>query len=192
MKSKSFIIGLCIAALFQTAVLGSMIRKHHIELTTGQEVVLQSLMRDPRDFFRGHYTRLRLAVETVTADKVSITPNLRYGTAYLTLEKASPFWLPKSLSNTKPGSGIFLAVRVRSFKIDKGNSTESGVTKTIKSARLDAGFKRYYAPKTRAQYLEKINRDSKLGIILSVQDNGAAKIKGVSVDGDLAYDESIF
>ncbi len=192
MRFKTHVIGLVIAALFQTAVLGAMIHRHHIELTTGEEVVLQSLMRDPRDFFRGHYTRLQLAVDRLDGKDTVIDPNLGHGTAYLILDQAEPFWTPKSLTNEKPGNGVFLRVQVLSFAKRNQTTGDDSSVPSSNTVRVSTGFERYYAPKTRAQFLEKVNQDSKLGIILSVQPNGTAKIKGVSVDGELSYDETIF
>ena len=193
MMSRNFVIGLVIAAILQTAALGWMIVNHHRELAAGKEVVLQSLMRDPRDFFRGHYTRLRLAVENLKAEETTFDKDLKRGQGYLTVEAAKPYWRAVALSNKKPDAGIFLKVQIRSIrKPRKKDNVPKELENKIQSVRISTGFTRYYAPKQQALYLEKINRDSKLGIILSVLDNGVGKIKGITIDGELLYDESVF
>ena len=43
-----------------------------------------------------------------------------------------------------------------------------------------------------AQALEKIQRDQKLGVVLSLDEAGNGLIKGLMVEGKLVYDERVF
>ena len=57
--------------------------------------------------------------------------------------------------------------------------------------RLSLPFDRYFAPKKRAQELEKFRRESRLGVVIALNDDGNGVIKGIMVDGDVIYDEPL-
>ena len=63
-KARLLLGGTLLAALLQTVALAGMLWPRYQLLETGKEVVLQSAMVDPRDLFRGHYTRLNLTAGT--------------------------------------------------------------------------------------------------------------------------------
>ncbi len=183
--AKGLFVGLVVAAVLQTGALGAIIYKHLEDLRTGVEVVLKSNMRDPRDFFRGHYTRLQLDVERIDPKTVSL-PDLPLKTrqdVFIVLKPGEDgFWKASAVSATAPSGGVFLK-GVTSYVPPNAKPTQP--------FNVSLPFSRYYAPKRRALELEALNRDQKLGIILAVQADGTAKIKGISVDGKLIHDETL-
>ncbi len=182
------LLGLIIAAVLQTAALGWMIQGHWNDLKRGIEVVLETNMRDPRDFFLGHYVTLRLDIQQVKIEKFAPREELENNQPlYLSLEKGEgTYWQVAQVTTKQPESGAFLKSKTnfRSYMISEKNKR--------KTVRVRLPFTRYYAPKKRAQELEKLRNDRKMGIVVSVLPNGQGKIKGVSVDGKLVYDESLF
>ena len=184
-KSKIFFIGILVAVLLQSAAFGWMVKGHFDDLKRGVEVVMQSTMRDPRDFFRGHYTRINLTASRITSTDTRIEKKVSYGPAFLILKKGDHFWVPDALVKSQPSDGIYLAVRVITIPRAKTNDTGEPA---VRKVSLDLGINRYYAAKKRALDLEKRNLQGKLGLILSVLPNGKSKIKGVSIDKKLIYD----
>lgn len=188
MMARRLIFGLVIVATLQTAALAWMIRGHWVELNSGAEVVLESTMVDPRDFFRGHYVTLRLNIQQVHRDKFAPKDQLEPGKPILaTLQRGEgAYWEIAALSTTAPRSGPFLksSTPYSDYMISEKNKN--------KMVRISLPFTRYYAPKKRAQELEKLRDANKMGIVVSVLPDGRGKIKGISMDGELVYDESLF
>jgi len=186
--AKRLVLGLVIVATLQTAALAWMIRGHWIELNSGDEVVLESTMVDPRDFFRGHYVTLRLNIQQADRNKFVEKDQLEPGKPILvSLQKGEDaYWEIASLSTREPKSGPFLKslTPFSDYMISSKNKNNT--------LRLSLPFTRYYAPKKRAQELEKLRDANKMGIVVSVLPDGRGKIKGVSLDGVLVYDESLF
>ncbi len=182
---KTFFIGIITAALVQTGALAWMVKGHFDDLKNGVEVVMQSTMRDPRDFFKGHYTRIALTASRITSADTRMEEKVSRGPAFLILKKGDHFWVPTALVKLRPSDGVYLAVKVTSVpRTITGDAGESNVRKVS----LDLGISRYYAAKKRALDLEKRNLEGKLGLILSVLPNGTTKIKGVSINKKLIYD----
>ncbi len=188
-NTKAFLLGIFVVAIVQSAALAWMVKGHFDDLKRGVEIVMQTTMRDPRDFFKGHYTRIRLTASSITSTDTQIDDDIPYGSAFLTLKKGEHFWEPAALLKRRPSKGLYLAVRVISKPKRKTTSSTTGESSSmVRKIGLDLGIHRYYAPKTRALHLEKQNLEGKLGVILSVLPNGTSKIKGVSIDKQLIYD----
>ncbi|MEM8749269.1 MAG: GDYXXLXY domain-containing protein [Pseudomonadota bacterium] len=183
MTRRGLGIGLIAAAVFQTAVLAFMLVNHQLDIKRGVEVVLESNMRDPRDLFRGHYTRLQLAISRLSHNETAIDTAIKEGPVYAVLEQGSPFWRASRITNRRLENGVFLEGRLTQVRSDGAKPT---------TVSIEFPFSRYYAQKRRALELERLNRNGRLGIILSVLPDGSAKIKGISVDGTLIADESLF
>lgn len=188
MTIKHFLIGAVIAAILQTTALGKIIFDRAMQLQNGKEVVLQTQMRDPRDLFRGHYVTLNLSVGEVAEDKVEVNGEFKYkDPVFVALKKGEDeFWVAKAIYDKMP-TGI-------SDPVIKGKYQRAHKPKgeTVLRHRIRFPFDRFFAAKKRAKELEKVRRDQKLGVVLSVGDNGEALIKGISVEGEMIYNEPIW
>lgn len=186
MTARFLGVGLLVVAILQTAALAAMVVGHERDLARGQEVIVRSEMRDPRDFFRGNYTQLSLAINRLDRNAISAPEDLKSGMElYGVLEKGDDlYWTVTSLRQTKPEDAP--AIRGRLAHIPP--VTTDGEKRLI----MDFPFSRYYAPERRALELEDLNRKGELGVILSVLDDGTAKIKGLTVGGEQIYDERLF
>lgn len=185
MVRKNLKAALFFLALVQSAVLLTMLIERNLKLVRGTEVVLESRMVDPRDLFRGHYTRLHLAISSIKADQVLVTGDIAYDQEiYATLKWGEDeFWIVDTISAARPnGDQPFL----------KAHALFSSKNESIVNYALRFPFDRYFAEKKDALALEQINRDGKLGIITMVGDTGSGIIKGLIIDGEKIYDEPLF
>lgn len=185
MTKRIFLAAAILIALLQSAVIAGMLFKRAAQIESGQEVTLESGFVDPRALFRGHYTRLRLSVGLLNKGTTEIDFAFkRNNDVFVELEKGeSDFWVARKLWHEIPSGHVSVFI--------KGSM---GYVPTKNSAvyRISFPQNRYYAPKKRAQELEKYRRDRALGVILSVASNGEAYIKGITVAGEKIYDEPIW
>ena len=183
MKMRTFILGVIAAAILQTAALGKILYDRASFLTSGQEVVLQSGMVDPRDLFRGHYVQLRLTVGTINESTIEVTGEPKYSEpVHVELKPGEDeFWVAKALYAEFPenADGPVITGKLVADGAITGETTRNFV--------ISFPFDRYFADKERALELEDIRNDSKLGVVLAVGDDGQGAIKGISIDGKLIY-----
>lgn len=182
MTKKLLIAGALLAASFQTGWLGLMIESRASHLRSGQEVVLDTGMIDPRDFFRGHYVILRLRIERAPASLLSTLESQPEHRAPIWAELEptdTAFWSIRALHSTPPAIDA---------PVLKG--TYRGKSSDV--LRLDFPIDRFFAPKKQAQELEKFRRDDQLGVILALTKDGAAAIKGITVNGTRFFEEPLY
>ena len=178
-------LGAVAAALTQTAILAWMIADRAMRIQNGREVLLQSEAVDPRDFFRGHYVRLNLTISDYPTKGLTIDPEIARGdTVYLELtELPDGFFAPISVSRIRPENAAGPVIRGTSqFRADNQG----------KRLRIGFPFTRYYAPRVRALELEDMNTERRLGVILSLADDGSGVITGLTLDGEKVYEEPLY
>jgi uncharacterized membrane-anchored protein len=183
--SKRFlIIGTIIVALFQTAVLAKIVTDRATTLKSGQEVILETGFVDPRDLFRGHYTILSFEIERIEKTSVEIDGDFSYrDPVYVELDTSKEFAQPKRLTTEYPSDAVGPVIKatIQNFP-DSENS----------NINLNLPFERFYAPKGRALELQDMQRERKLGVILSVAGDGTAMIKGLTIEGKKIYEEPLY
>jgi uncharacterized membrane-anchored protein len=185
MSQRFYITAAVIVALLQSGALASMIYDRAQRIATGREVVLESRMRDPRDLFRGHFVTLNLDVGELLKDQIPVDRAFANNeTVFVELEEGDgPFWRARKLWHEIPATAEGVYLKGRMLTATRGATW---------SYRISFPFDRYFAPKERALDLEKIRRDSKLGVILAVSDDGTGHINGLAIDGKRIYDEPLY
>ena len=180
MTGRRLILGVVLAALLQTGLIGQMIQARAAILRNGQEVVLQTGFIDPRDLFRGHYVRLDLLISSIPADSVPpLGDVIRGEDVWVTLAPGEDgFWTPLAVLSAPPDD----AVALRGTFLSDYDGT----------IRIRFPFDRYFAPELRARELETLRRDRRLGIVLAVTPEGEGAVKGITIDGAAFYDEPLF
>lgn len=182
MTARRVIAGIVAAAVLHTGLVGKMIWDRAQLLRNGAEVVLETGFIDPRELFRGHYARLDLTIERSDAATVTLDRDFRHGdTVYAELARdtATGFWTVTAVRAAPPAPP---AVALRG---DFRNATDRAV-------RIDFPVDRYFADRERALELENLERDRRLGVVVAVSADGAAAIKGLSIDGVITYDQPLF
>ncbi len=157
------------AAFLQTALALWGLADQMLLRAHGSVVALETTMIDPRDLLRGHYTVIRLSISEIPRESVAAEPALRPGDpVWVTLrEGPDGFWTPETLSAQPSGTSI------------KGTLVYSDATQFS----LEFPIERYYAPKTRAEALETLRQESRLGILVALSPEGRAALIGLVIDG---------
>lgn len=187
MKLKLFILGAATAAFLQSAALGKIIYDRADLLRNGTEVVLQSGMVDPRDLFRGHYVVLNLTISRIPADEVELVGQPESGQdVWVSLKKGDEeFWIADRIYAQRPDSSENPLIR---GEYASGRRVTGATTNHVIRFPVD----RFFAEKNRAKDLEKVRRDRNLGVVVALSGEGEAAIKGISVEGELIYVESVW
>ena len=182
MTGMKFKLALVAVLILQIGLIAAMLFERVTTIRNGQEVVLQSRFVDPRDIFRGHYVRLNLVAGTIGKNLPGASEHFSYNDPVYVSLKQGPngFWIAKALHKNFPGTGED-PVLIGSFGGTQGNTL-----------RIRFPFDRYFAPKDRAQELEKIRNQQKLGVVLALNGKGGGVIKGLTIDGEIIYDEPLF
>ena len=180
---RRFLLWAILVAIAQSAVIGWMLVDRARKITTGQEVIVRSRFVDPRDLFRGHYVRLNLNVGELPAETTQIDRDFVFGeTVYAELQQTDAgHWDAVKLWHAPDqANGPVLAGTINS-------SPSNGADRF----RILFPFDRYFAPKLRAKELENFQAEDQLGVILSLAPDGSAVIKGLTINGELIYDEPL-
>lgn len=185
MSKKAFLIAAVLVAACQTIAIAGMLASHHARLTVGREVVLLSAFIDPRSLFRGHYVILNLQPGDLTKSRIEADGDFKYrDPVFVELVRSEGvYWQAARLWHAVPKRTTNPVIKGTMLTDPKDAS---------RPYRIEFPFKRYFAPRSRAKALEKIQADQKLGVVLSLDDEGGGVIKGLMVDGQLVYDETIF
>ncbi len=188
MKTRRFLLGVLLAALLQTGALGKILYDRATLLKTGQEVVLETGFIDPRDLFRGHYTALDFPISMVDPKSIPMPDRINYNDdLFLELDtETGPFATIKAISKTYPAAPQGPVLKAKAKSDYRNDGMGRGMV------NIEFPFDRYFAPKMRAQELEKLERDRKLGIILALDNKGNGAIKGISIEGRKIYEEPLF
>ena len=175
------IAAIAVAALFQTGVVAKIVTDRAALLRNGQEVILETGFIDPRDLFRGHFVRLNLEISRIEGQNIQVPPELSYDDPVWVVlaEGPSGFWQVESLHDQLPESaGPVLR------GVYHGASTDS--------ITMRFPIDRFFAPKLRAQELEDLRSEDRLGVILALSPEGDAAIKGITIDGARIYEEPLY
>jgi uncharacterized membrane-anchored protein len=181
-------LGLAAVAGLQTAAIGWMVTDRITLLKTGKEVVLPIIPVDPRSLFRGDYVRIDFPVTMVSSALFSKDDKPRkVGAVYVTLQREGESWKPVAVSETVPS--------VKSDQtVMQGRLAHNwwpGTGRTPHQVRINYGIERYYVPEGKGLELENAARDKKLAVVVSVDGKGRSAIKGLIIDGKLAYEEPL-
>lgn len=182
---RTYIIAVAAVATCQSLAIAGMLVTHNQRLTSGREVVIRSAFVDPRSLFRGHYVIINLRPGDLTKSAIEAEgPFQPKETVYVELvQQEGIYWVAKKLWRSVP--------KEKTNPVIKGTMMWDP-KKASQPYRIRFPFDRYFAPRSRAKALEKIQADQKLGVVLSLQNDGTGLIKGLMVDGQIVYDESVF
>lgn len=185
-------------ALLMTVFLTSMLVTHAQRRAGGTEIVLDVVGYDPRDPLLGHYSRIR--VDIATLDALTLDGEDDFAardTIYVTLAvQADGSWSARAISHDRPPDGIFLRGLVTNAWQSEyewvettdpatGEVTTEHVEHQRAMIMVDYKLNRYYASRATARALDDLLRDEsqETRLIIAVQSNGEAVIKGLEIAG---------
>lgn len=158
------------AVALQIVVLLVMVGGKLYTVTCGTRVMLKTLPVDPWDLFRGDYMILNYEISRLDLNTLASTGELRRNdTVYVTLEKEDKYWVPRSVSRTRPGGGA-LAIRGRVVHFSEYE----------RSLLVDYGIESYFVPQHQGRDIEG-RRDS-LDAEVSIDGRGNAALARLILD----------
>jgi len=177
-----------VVSVLQAAALFWMIWERNQLIENGREIVLQVIPRDPRTLFQGDYVYLDYPISRVETP-ADAKPPRRNSELYVTLRKgADGTWEAVNAGATRPDrlgpDEVVLKGRVTY------TSTASATTPAL--AGLKYGIETYFVPEGAGRDLEKLVGEKKLAVLVAVDEDGNAGIKGLVVDGKQVYEEPLF
>lgn len=175
---KKVLLGLCAATLFQILVLGGELLAAVYPRWTGVPIRVAVEPVDPRDLFRGNYARLNYAFSRVDAalwqDAGRPVPGQR---VYVQIEQDNDqVWVATAISARPPSQGLFLRGRYRHFISGANLNADGAAWQTQPDRyRIEYGIEAWFAPKEKAQYVERQLRDGAWATVY-VTDSGKAAL----------------
>lgn len=152
-------VRLLLALALPILVLGFQAFNHHLKRNAGTEIVLPIEGFDPRDLLSGHY----------------LIYTVNYGFAG---EQGCP-------TSSVPAT---VCLQPEPVKVYAAGDLPTHCTQFIRgtcddSARFTAGIERFYIPEKHARVLDKLVRDRKGSLVLSVTHDGNAAIRNLLIEG---------
>lgn len=166
---RSRLIVFVLLVMAQVVFVGNMVRSSEAVLTSGQRVTLQTRPIDPRDLFRGDYVILDYAIEAIPRLGVpwEMENPSEGDRIWVVLEPRGEFSEPTAVLGS-PAAGDAVAIR---GTITWVRDDEVGV---------DYDINEYFVPEGRGWEVERAQR---VDVVVAVDDDGAAVIDHLIVDG---------
>ncbi|MEQ8936367.1 MAG: GDYXXLXY domain-containing protein [Amphiplicatus sp.] len=207
---------IALLAFAMTVVILGMVAFYARDLHSGTEITLKTEPVDPRSLFLGHYATLGYEISRLGGEHLDNRCYDRNEAIYVTLERDSADWRPVATAPAMPRDGfaenrVTLRGRVSWHSGCSNEERDDAVaneTPVTERARLSEeqlfaqyGIEEYFASPEAARRLEDLARRrpaegeealEPLQIILSVPQSGRALIKGVVIDGEKVYDQTIW
>lgn len=186
MKARVFaLLALCTAF---TGFLLWMVWDHEQARNNGTEIVLDMRPVDPRSLFRGAYVIIDTPLNRIDINKVAGDKEFNKGDPiFVSLRKdQAGDWLPQSITKKQPQTDTIsiqgrVKYAVKSPKVEPKSKS--------RWVRVQYNIESYFADQSGAKALEDKIKDSKMRVILSVDDNGNAVIRGLEIDGERFIDK---
>jgi uncharacterized membrane-anchored protein len=182
-------IGLAaLVALIQTGVLGYMIESRASILRHGREVVLATEPVDPNDLMRGDYVILSYPISLLDKAVLQGAEPATYG--------ANPVYVA-----LKPGPDARWVVSRASWvpipdqkpdEVALEGSTADYWSPGSASIAVTYGIERFYVPEGEGRPIEEGVGQKRVDVVLSVNADGKAQIRGLRLDGANLYEEPLY
>jgi len=155
------------AAVFQILAVIAMLAYAYAPIYFGKDILIRTTVYDPRDMFRGDYVRLSYGFAGIyELDKWGLSKRRQlHGTeiyAVLKQDKDGKYKFDK-YSFERPNGGTFLAGRV-----------------DYNTAKF--GIEAFFMPPKKARQMERDMMEFNATAVISVMDNGKARIKDIVIE----------
>ena len=155
------------AAVFQILAVIAMLAYAYAPIYFGKDILIRTTVYDPRDMFRGDYVRLSYGFAGIyELDKRGLSKRRQlHGTeiyAVLKQDKDGKYKFDR-YSFERPNGGTFLAGRV-----------------DYNTAKF--GIEAFFMPPKKARQMERDMMEFNATAVISVMDNGKARIKDIVIE----------
>ncbi|MEZ5775494.1 MAG: GDYXXLXY domain-containing protein [Hyphomicrobiaceae bacterium] len=186
--SKRPLLLVLAVALAQTMALGWMVYGHAMLIAHGREILLDVTPVDPRSLFRGDYVTLTYPAAMRPVDDLTEADRRAGGirTGYLMLEKpaGASVWQSVRASLAKPTPAADQVVIRGSIDLSANWIDNSQIF-------VRPGIGAYFVPEGEGRRIERSIRDGSVQVIVAVDEEGNAGIKGIVIEGKRIYDEPL-
>ena len=188
MSKKSWFL-VALVALTQILALVWMVAGRVSLLSSGREVVLETVPVDPRSLFRGDYVRLGYKISQVAGKDLP---------AGLNVVRNKPIYLTMSVKGREPAKLVSVSQKMPAMVkpeevVIRGRATYNWRMTNDKSlVRIRYGIERYYVPEGEGKRLERMVGKNNFAVLVAVAGDGTAAIKGLMINGKLQYEEPLF
>jgi len=188
MRIRRAALLLAIVVVLQTGSLIGMVAVKQVTLITGTPVLLKTEPVDPRSLFRGDYVQLNYAISTLDYAALDGDDGFRrHDDVYVVLRRGPAYWEPVSIHREMP-------VHEPGTVVIRGEVEYTGAW--IADANRDGirvryGIESYFVPEGEGREIELPRNSGHVAILVAVDDDGAAAIKAVLVDGIVSYQEGL-
>ena len=193
--SRHFALKTVLVLLLLTASLVVMVGMKQYTLNTGKVILLKTIPVDPRSLFRGDYVRLNYDISRIKIDEVDGDKDFnRHQKIFVVLVKGEKYWHVQSVHHQPPvlrQDQLMLKGKVNYVGGYLWNP-ETRKSEKVKNLNVTYGIENYFVPEGQGRVLERVQRDDRVDIQVAVDKNGNAGIKGVLVNDQQRYVETLF
>ena len=176
-------LALAIVLVAQTGVLGQIVVSRMRHLENGREIVLKAQPVDPRSLFRGDYVILGYGIFRVPRVEGEAVEN--GDVRYVTIQQAGDEWNVVAAGKTYP------ATVAPGQAVIRGEVVNTWPGDTSVTLEMHYGIESYFVPEGQGLELEQKVRTGDLKVIVALDADGKAAIKGLVLDGTVRYDEPL-
>jgi len=196
MNRNRIIIGLIVAVLFQSAILVQMVWSQITLLNSPIEVVLQTTAVDPRDIFRGDYVILDYKISTFADGTIPIDTNLEPGKdVFVVLNTKGRYATALRVLATLPATLTADEAVIKgtvNWTNDNVRLTTDGDCGDCTILSISYPIDSYFVPEGTGIQLEAQRDANRLGVIVALNEDGDAAIKGLMINDIKIYDTPLF
>ena len=196
MNRNRIIIGLIAAVLFQSAILVQMVWSQITLLNSPIEAVLQTTAVDPRDIFRGDYVILDYKISTFADGTIPIDKNLEPGKdVFVVLNTKGRYATALRVLATLPATLAADEAVIRgtvNWTNDNVRLTTDGDCGDCTILSISYPIDSYFVPEGTGIQLEAQRDANRLGVIVALNEDGDAAIKGLMMNDIKIYDTPLF
>jgi uncharacterized membrane-anchored protein len=177
-----------VVALVQTAVLFYMIESRASILRNGRAVVLATAPVDPNDIMRGDYVILSYAISRIEHKVIKGTPPPSDGSkpVHVALVPGEGGRFVFSRASWQPIADL------KPEEIVIAGQTPDGFYIGTENVPLTYGIERFYVPEGEGRPIEERVGERRVDVVLAVNAEGKAQVRGLRMDGKSVYEEPLY
>lgn len=184
MRLPSYTLGIILAFLLQTGLLGWIVYDRAQLLANGKVVTLPVIPVDPHDLFRGDYVTLNYAISRLNTDALAGDDEFQYeAPIYVTLDGSGA---ATAISHEPPTVGSFLRGAIDN--VDERTACDNA--EKCWTYGVNYNLEKFFVPEGTGRELEGLRNEQRISVEVAVAGDGRAALKRLLVDGTPRFEEA--